>query len=218
MTEQRYQAVLAVLSEGRTISEVGLQWGVDRRPVHRWLARYEAAGLEGLGDRSHRPVTCPHQTPATVEALVLELRRTHRYWGARRPVLELVRRQVEPVPSESAVYPLLPSARPRFDHFADHFWGDKHGYSAPLSGTGLYSTRGLPMPGRISTVSAGPRTVRCLPTEGFADARAVACGARDRRVGATANDGVVARSQSPLRCASTLCITSTPAADRTAHL
>jgi hypothetical protein len=26
VTEQRYQAVLAVLSEGRTISEVGLQW------------------------------------------------------------------------------------------------------------------------------------------------------------------------------------------------
>jgi transposase-like protein len=57
VTEQRYQAVLAVLSEGRTISEVGLQWGVDRRTVHRWLGRYEAAGLEGLGDRSHRPVT-----------------------------------------------------------------------------------------------------------------------------------------------------------------
>jgi transposase-like protein len=56
VTEQRYQAVLAVITEGRTVSEVGLQWGVDRRTVHRWLARYEAAGLEGLGDRSHPPV------------------------------------------------------------------------------------------------------------------------------------------------------------------
>jgi hypothetical protein len=42
--------------------------------------------------------------PARVEALVLELRRTHRYWGARRLVLELLRRQVEPAPSESAVF------------------------------------------------------------------------------------------------------------------
>jgi DNA-binding CsgD family transcriptional regulator len=28
--------------------EVASQWGVSRRTVHRWLARYEAEGLEGL--------------------------------------------------------------------------------------------------------------------------------------------------------------------------
>jgi len=81
VAEQRYQAVLAVISEGRSISEVAVQWGVDRRTVHRWLGRYEARGLEGLADRSHTPVSCPHQMAASVEALVLELRRTHRYWG-----------------------------------------------------------------------------------------------------------------------------------------
>ncbi len=43
VTEQRYQAVLAVLSEGRTISEVGLQWGVDRRTVHCWPHREPGA-------------------------------------------------------------------------------------------------------------------------------------------------------------------------------
>lgn len=48
VTEQRYQAVLAVLGEGRTVSEVALQWRVDRRSVHRWLARYEAAAWKGL--------------------------------------------------------------------------------------------------------------------------------------------------------------------------
>jgi len=107
VAEQRYQAVLAVIGEGRTIAEVAAQWRVDRRTVHRWLARYEVEGLEGLSDRSHKPVSCPHQIPARVEALVLELRRTHRYWGARRLVLELLRRQVEPMPSESAVYRCL---------------------------------------------------------------------------------------------------------------
>ena len=53
VTEQRYQAVLDVIAEGRAVMEVGSQWGVNRRTVHRWLARYEAAGLEGLPDRSH---------------------------------------------------------------------------------------------------------------------------------------------------------------------
>jgi transposase len=83
VTEQRYQAVLDVIGEGRTVMEVASQWGVSRRTVERWLARYEAQGLEGLPDRSHRPERCPHQMPAEMEVMVLELRRAHRYWGAR---------------------------------------------------------------------------------------------------------------------------------------
>ena len=61
MAEQRYQAVLAVISDGRTVVEVASQWGVSRQTVHAWLSRYEAEGLAGLGDRSHRPASCPHQ-------------------------------------------------------------------------------------------------------------------------------------------------------------
>ena len=79
MTEQRYQAVLGVLAEGRAVMEVASQRGVSRRTVHRWLARYEAQGLEGLSDRSHRPAECPHQMPAEIEVRVLELRRAPRY-------------------------------------------------------------------------------------------------------------------------------------------
>lgn len=107
VTEQRYQAVLAVIGDGRTIAEVATQWRVNRRSVHRWLARYEAGGLEALTDGSHKPASCPHQMPGSVEALVLELRRSHRYWGPRRIVLELMRREAAPLPSESAVYRCL---------------------------------------------------------------------------------------------------------------
>jgi transposase InsO family protein len=39
--------------------------------------------------------------------MVLELRRAHRYWGARRLALELARKQVTRAPSESAVYRCL---------------------------------------------------------------------------------------------------------------
>ncbi len=75
VAEQRYKAILAVIADGRTVSEVASDCGVCRRTMHRWLAHYEAEGLEGLSDRSHRPVYCPHQMPATVEAMVLEMRR-----------------------------------------------------------------------------------------------------------------------------------------------
>src|SRR5260370_20729824 len=36
--------------------------------------------------------------------MVLEMRRSHAYWGARRIAFELARKGVEPAPSESAVY------------------------------------------------------------------------------------------------------------------
>ncbi len=103
MAEQRYKAVLAVIGDGRQVSEVAAAWGVSRQTLHAWLARYEAQGLEGLGDRSHWPGSCPHQMPGEVAARVLELRRSRPYWGPRRIRLELIRLGVSPVPSESAI-------------------------------------------------------------------------------------------------------------------
>ena len=44
--EQKYQAVLAVLSDGRSVSEVAEQWGVSRQSVHAWLRRSDAAWAE----------------------------------------------------------------------------------------------------------------------------------------------------------------------------
>ena len=75
MVEQRYQAVLAVIADGLDVKTAADETGVSRQTLHSWLAKYEAGGLEGLGDVSRRPRSCPHQMPASVEAVVLELRR-----------------------------------------------------------------------------------------------------------------------------------------------
>jgi transposase InsO family protein len=107
VAEQRYQAVLAVISEGETVTDVAARFGVARKTVHDWLAKYEAGGLEGLGDGSHRPRSCPHQIGSEVEAAIAVLRSSHPGWGPRRLVHELARRGVHPVPSESAVYRAL---------------------------------------------------------------------------------------------------------------
>ena len=64
--EQRYKAVMAVISEGRTITQVARDWGVSRQTVHAWLARYEADGLEGLANLSHRPA---HNVPKHIQLL-----------------------------------------------------------------------------------------------------------------------------------------------------
>lgn len=107
MAEQRYQAVLAVIGDGRSVTEVAGQWKVSRQTLHAWLARYEERGLAGLEDRSHRPGGCPHQMPGELEAQVLELRRVRPYWGPRRIRIELGRLGVDRLPSESGIYRCL---------------------------------------------------------------------------------------------------------------
>lgn len=107
VSEQRYQAVLAVIGEGDTVTEVAARFGVSRQTLHAWLAKYEAGGLEGLGDVSRRPRSCPHQMPGEVEVVLANLRRAHPSWGPKRLVFELARREVEPLPSSSAVYRAL---------------------------------------------------------------------------------------------------------------
>ena len=113
MQEQKYAAVMAVLGDGRSVSEVAQAWGTSRQSVHAWLRAYEEGGLSGLTPRSTRPRSCPHQMPGNVEALVLEMRRAHPGWGPRRILYELGRLEQaggldgEVVPSRSGIYRCL---------------------------------------------------------------------------------------------------------------
>jgi transposase len=106
VVEQRYIAITEVLG-GMPVTEVADRYGVSRQSVHAWLRRYQAEGLAGLEDRSHRPRSCPHQASAQVEAAVCELRRQHPGWGPLRLHHELRRRGVAPVPSRAGIYRIL---------------------------------------------------------------------------------------------------------------
>ncbi len=71
----RLLLVKRVRSDGRPVSHVAKELGVSRQCAHRWLARFDTEGPDGLADRSSRPGTVPHRTPAHVEAAVLAARR-----------------------------------------------------------------------------------------------------------------------------------------------
>jgi transposase InsO family protein len=105
--EQRYRAVLEVVDEGVSVTEVARRYGVVRQTVHTWLRRYAGEGLGGLADRSPRPASCPHQMPAPVEARIVAMRREHPGWGPSRILFELERAAVVPLPGRSAVYRAL---------------------------------------------------------------------------------------------------------------
>src|SRR5262245_9243830 len=106
MVEQRYEAVMAVLRDGEPVTEVAARLEVSRSSVHRWIAGYQAGGLAALAERSRRPVSCPHQMPAEIEAVVCDLRREHPFWGPARLAHEVARRGID-TPSRSAIYRAL---------------------------------------------------------------------------------------------------------------
>ena len=108
MAEQRYQAVLAVISDGETVTEVAARFGVSRKTCMAGWPGTRPAGLENLGDRSHRPRSCPHQMAVgggggDGARCGGRIRRGVRGgWCSSWPGAG-----VEPVPSESAVYRAL---------------------------------------------------------------------------------------------------------------
>jgi transposase InsO family protein len=105
--EQRYDAVLGVLRDGFTVTEVARKFGVSRQSVHAWLARYEAGGLEALNERSRRPKASPAQIDGLVESRILELRRHHPSGGQLRLEHQRAREGWDPVPSPSSIYRAL---------------------------------------------------------------------------------------------------------------
>jgi transposase InsO family protein len=79
----RHEIVRRHLS-GVTQAEVAHQMQVSRDTVGKWWRRYlEDPDGPWFEDRSSRPHTCPHQTPAVLEERIIEQRRAHRLGPAR---------------------------------------------------------------------------------------------------------------------------------------
>jgi len=67
-----------------SVSELCARFGVSRTTAYKWIERYQSEGPAGLVDRSRRPHACPHQTPQPVVQALLESRRRHPTWGAKK--------------------------------------------------------------------------------------------------------------------------------------
>lgn len=104
--EVRLRAVTEAIN-GSPIVDVAERFGVSRQTVTAWRKRYEAEGLDGLVDASRRPHSSPARIDPNVEALICEMRRHHRRWGARRIAYQLALEIGDRAPSRSTVYRAL---------------------------------------------------------------------------------------------------------------
>jgi hypothetical protein len=78
VVEQRYHAVMEVLSAGAPMVEVAERYGVSRKTVHTWIRRYRP---ERDGRAAHRPLGVPAPTGMIASSALLRER-------ARRPTPE----------------------------------------------------------------------------------------------------------------------------------
>ena len=71
----REAMVRSVIEGGLTKAAAALQFNVSAKTVAKWVKRFRAEGVNGLRDRSSRPLSSPSQTQPTTCAAVEALRR-----------------------------------------------------------------------------------------------------------------------------------------------
>ena len=96
--QEKLKFVLEWQSGDYGMAELCRRHGIERQTGYKWVARYRAEGFEGLKDRSRAPKSNPRAISELLLREVLEVRRAHHTWGARkilawlgrhRPQLEL---------------------------------------------------------------------------------------------------------------------------------
>jgi transposase InsO family protein len=72
-----------------TMKELCDHFGVSRKTGYKWVNRYREGDLDSLADRSRAPHSCPHRTPAEIEAEIIGLKRRHKQWGPKKIIERL---------------------------------------------------------------------------------------------------------------------------------
>lgn len=91
-----------------SFSELCRRYGISRKTGYKWLDRWEAHGPSGLEDRRSRPHTCPWITPPDVTEAILEVRRAHPDYGAKKVAWFLERHRPElTLPSRTTIHNIL---------------------------------------------------------------------------------------------------------------
>jgi putative transposase len=94
-TKMRERMRFVVDAEGElfTMTELCERYGISRMTGHKWLRRFRRDGVRALEDRCRAPLHCPHRTDPDAVGALVEARHEHPYWGARKLIQWLAKRQ-----------------------------------------------------------------------------------------------------------------------------
>jgi len=69
---------------GEPMADLCREFGISRKTGYKIFDRYQECGIHGLTDRSRRPYRYANQLPFQVENYILNVKREHPSWGARK--------------------------------------------------------------------------------------------------------------------------------------
>ena len=105
--DERLQFVARRLA-GEPMAELCREFGISRKTGYKIFDRYQQCGVQGLTDRSRRPFRYANQLPFQVENYILNVKREHASWGARKIRERLIRRFSDiPIPAKSTIHAVL---------------------------------------------------------------------------------------------------------------
>ena len=81
---QRHEFVLLASAAGANVRQLCRRYRISAKTGYKWLQRFRSEGLEGLKDRSRRPMRSPGQCASKIAEAVVALRREHPTWGGRK--------------------------------------------------------------------------------------------------------------------------------------
>lgn len=81
---QRLDFIRQYCRRRTTMTELCAAFRISAKTGYKWIRRFTAEGELGLADRSHAPRSVPHRMPTEIASALLELRRAHPTWGARK--------------------------------------------------------------------------------------------------------------------------------------
>lgn len=96
--QEKMEFVVACESGDYQMAELCRLYGIKRQTGYKWLARYRALGIDGLKEFSRAPRSNPRAISEDLVREIVQVRRAHHTWGARkilawlsrhRPALEL---------------------------------------------------------------------------------------------------------------------------------
>jgi transposase InsO family protein len=82
--DQKTQFVSEYLRDTISFTELCDRYGISRKTGYKWIDRYRGEGPAGLAERSRRPHSSPDQTPEPLRLAIIEARRRHPSWGAKK--------------------------------------------------------------------------------------------------------------------------------------
>jgi putative transposase len=90
--DERMLLVSAYLKGEQSMVDLCREAGVSRKTAYKWVARYRDEGPAGLEDRSRAPLTHPYRLESAVIEMLVQARRAHPNWGARKVLAWLTRK------------------------------------------------------------------------------------------------------------------------------